>query len=107
MSLVITIGLCIGLAIFIFYCTMQRNDDEADYVDVRTVVKYINQLEMEKALYKEALEKVRRHIKNKTLKSFKYDIGISDDCEGRLMTETVIELQVIEDMINRMVDKVD
>ena len=104
MSLVVTIVLCILLGLFIFYKTIQREDDDSDYVDVRTVNRYINQLEIEKALYKETLEKVRRHIKCKVLKSFKYDMGISEDREARLMTETIIELQIIEDMIDKAVD---
>ena len=45
------------------------------------------------------IDKVINYIDDKIDKSFKADMGISGRMSDRLMTETVIELQIIESML--------
>lgn len=52
-----------------------------------------------------ALRDIEQHIKDKVRKSFEVDLGISDKLSDRLMTETVVELQIIEQMINDALEK--
>lgn len=51
------------------------------------------------------LEAIKQHILEKIDKDFKYEMGMSDIVSDRLFTETVVELQVILDKINKLLDK--
>lgn len=53
---------------------------------------------------KEALEKIKQHIKDKVRKSFEYDWGISSCMSDRLFSETIVELQLIESMIDNILE---
>ena len=53
---------------------------------------------------KEDLEKIKQHIENKIRKSFEVDWGISDKRSDRLFTETIVELQIIEQMIDEILE---
>ena len=55
-----------------------------------------NREELEKSL-----REIKQHIKDKVRKSLEYDWGISGRSSDRLFTETVIELQIIESMIDK------
>lgn len=44
-------------------------------------------------------DKVIKYIDDKIKKSFKADYGLSENRKDRLMTETIIELQIIESML--------
>ena len=48
------------------------------------------------------LTEVKNYIHNKIQKSMEYDMGINDNRSDRLFTETVIELQIIESMIDKI-----
>lgn len=47
----------------------------------------------------ERIEDVLNYINDKITRSFKADYGLSDVRSDRLFTETVIELQIIADML--------
>ena len=51
------------------------------------------------------LENIKQHISEKIDKNFKYEMGMSDTVSDRLFTETVVELQVILDKIDKLLDK--
>ena len=48
------------------------------------------------------LTEVKNYIHNKIQKSMEYDMGINDNRSDHLFTETVIELQIIESMIDKI-----
>lgn len=54
---------------------------------------------------REGLEKIKAYIDWKIKKSFEVDMGISDKLSDRLFTETVVELQLIEQMIDDILEK--
>lgn len=54
---------------------------------------------------REGLEKIKDYIDDKIRKSFEVDWGISDKRSDRLFTETVVELQLIEQMIDDILEK--
>ena len=66
-------------------------------IDPRSTRAY--KLEKENRELKSKLKKVSEYTKDKIVKSWKYDYGISNNSEDRLFTETVIELQIINDMV--------
>ena len=45
------------------------------------------------------IDRVLKYIDEKIKKSFEVDCGLSENRTDRLMTETVIELQIIESML--------
>lgn len=50
----------------------------------------------------EKIERVIKYIQNKIRKSFEYDSGISPkNYKDRLFTETIVELQCIEEMLKK------
>lgn len=50
----------------------------------------------------EKVERVIKYIQNKIRKSFEYDSGISPkNYKDRLFTETIVELQCIEEMLKK------
>ena len=51
------------------------------------------------------LNEVRKYVKDKIKNSFEVDCGISNFRSDRLMTETVVELQLIEEMVNKALEK--
>lgn len=51
------------------------------------------------------LNEVRKYVKDKIKNSFEVDCGISNIRSDRLMTETVVELQLIEEMLNKALEK--
>lgn len=55
-----------------------------------------NREELEKSL-----REIKQHIKDKVRKSLEYEWGITCNRSDRLFTETVIELQLIESMIDK------
>lgn len=54
--------------------------------------------------YTKTLCDIKQHIKDKVRKSLEYDWGISSNRSDRLFTETVVELQLIEHMIDECLD---
>lgn len=58
----------------------------------------------ETVTYEDGLKTIKQHIKDKVRKSFEVDWGISDKRSDRLMTETVVELQIIEQMIDEILE---
>lgn len=56
-------------------------------------------LSMETAEKLQRIDKVIKYIDDKIEKSFKADWGLSENRADRLMTETVIELQIIQSML--------
>lgn len=49
-----------------------------------------------------AIQQVIKHIRNKIRKSFEFDSGISPkNYKDRLFTETIVELQCIEEMLKK------
>lgn len=66
-------------------------------IDPRSTKAY--KLEKENKELKSKLKKVSEYTKDKIVKSWKYDYGISNNSKDRLFTETVIELQIINDMV--------
>lgn len=48
------------------------------------------------------LQEIKNYIHNKIQKSMEYDMGINDNRSDHLFTETVIELQIIESMIDKI-----
>lgn len=54
---------------------------------------------------KEGLERIKQYIKDKVRKSFEVDWGISDKRSDRLFSETIVELQLIESMIDDILEK--
>lgn len=57
---------------------------------------------LEKDIYKEQLIKIKKYISNKLLKSWEVEMGLNNSRSDRLMTETVTELQIIENMIDEV-----
>ena len=53
----------------------------------------------------DGLNKIKQYIKDKVRKSFEVDWGISDRRSDRLFSETIVELQIIESMIDDILDK--
>ena len=85
------------------------NDLLGELEDLESENKYL--LALQKALDKQyeelesVLNEVRKYIKDKIKKSFEVDCGISNIRSDRLMTETVVELQLIEEMVNKALEK--
>ena len=52
-----------------------------------------------------AMLDIGQHIKDKVRKSLEVDWGISNKLSDRLFTETIVELQIIEQMINDALDR--
>ena len=61
--------------------------------------------ESKEDLYRKKLEDIEQHIKDKVRKSFEVDWGISDNRSDRLFTETIVELQIIERMIDDVLEE--
>lgn len=77
------------------------------YVDAQPILNYIEHLKNEERIYKDQLKRIKQHIERKTLKSFEVDMGMSNEMSNKLMTETVVELQVIESMIDEVMEYED
>ena len=99
LEILFIIGFC-GLMILIIYTslvTSSRADDLAEYEESDSEVD-VNDV------YKEQLKRIKKHIDKKLLRNWEVDMGMSSNRSDRLMTETVVELQVIESMIDEVVD---
>lgn len=81
------------------------NDLLGELEDLESENKHL--LELQKAMDKQyeelesVLNEVRKYVKNKIKKSFEVDCGISDKRSDRLFTETIVELQLIENILNK------
>lgn len=61
--------------------------------------------DIEYSLLKENVKRAKDYIKDKIQKSFKYDYGIdTSNPSDRLFTETVIELQIIDAILDGKTD---
>ena len=58
------------------------------------------QLKEKNKKLEDSLKEIKQHIRNKIKKSFDYDYGIGGSSSDRLFTETIIELDLIENMID-------
>ena len=77
---------------------------EMGVVDASKAYKVLKKLLEENVGYEDGLKTIKQHIKDKVRKSFEVDWGISDKLSDRLMTETVVELQIIEQMIDDILE---
>lgn len=59
---------------------------------------------VENKKYEDTLKSIKQYIKDRLRKSFEYEWGISDNRSDRLFTETIIELQLIDHMIDECFD---
>ena len=91
----------------VLIASMDENQDELVihigkirrfYEDFKKMESNLNELT-------KALADIEQHIKDKVRKSFEVDWGISDKRSDRLMTETVVELQIIEEMARNALEK--
>lgn len=55
----------------------------------------------------ETLKKIKLYIREKIHNSFRYDWGLGGKASDRLFTETVVELQLIEQMIDEVLGEED
>ena len=53
---------------------------------------------------KDEIEKIKDYIKDKLRKSLEYDLCLHNNRCDRLFTETTVELQKIEDMIDKLLE---
>ena len=91
----------------ILIASMDENQDEL-VIHIGKIRKFYNdykKLETEVKDLRQGLDDIRMHIKNKVRKSFEVDWGISNIRSDRLMTETVVELQIIEELINAVLEE--
>ena len=81
------------------------NDLLGELEDLESENKHL--LELQKDMDKQyeelesVLNEVRKYVKDKIKKSFEVDCGISDKRSDRLFTETIVELQLIENILNK------
>ena len=73
--------------------------------DIKTLKLQIEVMRKNIDIMVKALNDIGQHIKDKVRKSFEVDWGISDKLSDRLFTETIVELQIIEQMINDALDR--
>lgn len=102
LEILFIIGFC-GLMILITYTslvTSSRADDLAEYEASDSEVDAND-------IYKEQLKRIKRYIEKKLLRNWEVDMGMSSDRSDRLFTETVIELQKIESMIDEVMTDED
>ena len=53
---------------------------------------------------KDEIEKIKDYIHDKLKRSLNYDLCLSNNRTDRLFTETTVELQKIEDMIDKVLE---
>ena len=97
----------VGVLFTIGFCLLMGSIIYTSLVSASRVAEYIESEEDdydmdENNIYKEQLKRIKKHIEKKTLSSWQADMGMSSDRSDRLMTETVVELQVIESMIDEV-----
>ena len=96
----------IGTQMHDVICTkVQLTDEEAE----AEIKQYSTQMRFyeianEISRLEDGLKTIKQHIKDKIRKSFEVDWGISDKRSDRLFTETVIELDLIEHMIDEILE---
>ena len=93
-TIIFTVVFC-GLMIAVIYTSlvMSSRADECYNEDLDTE---------ETCIHKETLKRIKQYIEKKNLNAWRVDVGMSSDRSDRLMTETVVELQIIESMIDEV-----
>ena len=99
LGIILAIIFCIVMSLVIYVCVVM-SDRTSEYEEYERINSDMN----ENDIYKEQLKRIKRHIDKKLLRNWEVDMGMSSNRSDRLMTETVVELQVIESMIDEVVD---
>ena len=90
-------------------CTKTKLTDEeaADVIDKYGAQMRFYGMVNEISRLEDGLKNIKQHIKTKIGNSALCDWGISDKLSDRLFTETVVELQLIEQMIDDILEGKD
>ena len=75
--------------------------EEMLYTDALPIANHIENLLQKNEKLEKSMKDIKQHIKDKVRKSLEYDWGIGGRSSDRLFTETVVELQLIESMIDK------
>lgn len=99
-GIIFAIGFCGFLALLTYGSLVVSSDASRREEDEMN--KLQEEFSEEDNIYKEQLKRIKKYIENKTLRSLQVEWGMNDDRSDRLMTETVVELQIIESMIDEV-----
>lgn len=99
-GIIFAIGFCGFLALLTYGSLVVSSDASRHEEDEMN--KLQEEFSEEDNIYKEQLKRIKKHIEKKLLHNWEIDMGMSSDRSDRLMTETVIELQIIESLIDEV-----